>query len=276
MALLILDADMVMVSALQHAMVEQCLDAPADETWVYACDLVKARAKYEEEVDALCDIADCPRDDVLECFSSGSAYRRSIYPEYKKNRAGRMKPPGFKEFKAQLLNGDKAYMYEQIEADDVIGIFATWPDNGDVIVASNDKDLLQIPGKHLWKANGTMPEAEPGRTVTLINDYVLQYISPEWATRHFYTQALVGDTTDSIPGCPGVGPKRAQTALAKASTDLDYWEAVVRQYEKAFPDVSHASEQAIRMARLVRILKYGEYDFQTHRVKPWTPPIIPM
>ena len=73
-----------------------------------------------------------------------------------------------------------------------------------------------------------------------------------------------------------MGPKRAATALKEKDTDMDYWEAVIRQYEKAFSDVSHASEQALRMARLVRILRYGEYDFDTHRVNPWQPPVLKM
>ena len=275
MSTLIVDADMVMFRSLTATTLEVCLD-DCSETWVYASDLGKAQDEYERVMWGFCEIANCARGDVIECFSSSSAYRRSIYPDYKKNRAGRQKPPGFKAFKSQLLNGPNCYIYEQIEADDVMGIFATWPGVEDPIIATADKDLLQIPGRHLWIATDNVPASEPGRTITLQDNHVLQYISPEWATRHFYTQALTGDTTDGIPGCPGVGPKRAATALKEKDTDMDYWEEVIRQYEKAFSDVSHASEQAVRMARLVRILRYGEYDFDTHRVNPWQPPVLKM
>ena len=229
---------------------------------MYASDLGRAQDEYERMMDGFCQVANCDRGDVIECFSSSSAYRRSIYPDYKKNRAG--KATGVQGIQGATIEWPERLYRDQ--ADDVMGIFATWPGVEDPIIATQDKDLLQIPGRHLWIATDNVPESEPGRTITLQDNHVLQYISPEWALRHFYTQALTGDTTDGIPGCPGVGPKRAATALKEKDTDLDYWEAVIRQYEKAFSDVSHASEQALRMARLVRILRYGEYDFDTQEL----------
>jgi DNA polymerase-1 len=77
-----------------------------------------------------------------------------------------------------------------IEADDAIGICSTAYPETDTIVCSPDKDLRQLRGNHY--------------------DYKkteFSYVSEYDALRNLYTQCIVGDSTDNIPGCPGVGEK---------------------------------------------------------------------
>ena len=98
-------------------------------------------------------------------------------------------------------------------------------------------------------------------------------ISNEQARKFFYKQLLTGDTTDNIPGCKGIGPKRADDILESASSDLECWQATVRQFERVTRDETEAKAQALLMGNLVRILRYGDYDWANHQVIPWTPPM---
>ena len=113
------------------------------------------------------------------------------------------------------------------------------------IIASVDKDLNQIPGWHIWM----------GREPTLISNAE--------AERFTYQQYLQGDSTDGIPGCPGIGPKRAAEKVAgfDLSDEVGCWEEIVRTYEKA--KVELPEEFALLRARLVRIMRWGEYNTTT-------------
>lgn len=76
-----------------------------------------------------------------------------------------------------------------IEADDAIGICATGLKEN-YVICSPDKDLKQLPGDHY--------------------DYKKvehSHIEPLEGVKNLYTQLLVGDSVDGIPGCPKIGAK---------------------------------------------------------------------
>jgi hypothetical protein len=154
-----------------------------------------------------------------------------------------------------------------LEADDVLGIYATHPTliPGEKIIVTADKDLRQIAGKHF---NPRKP------------DLGIYEITPAEADEWFYTQALTGDPTDGFPGCPRIGPVKAAKILRQAHLDWslkvlpswltpeDYvWRAIVAAYEKAGKDVAYA----LTMARVARILRASDYDFDNQRPILWTP-----
>ena len=248
--LLAVDSDMVLFSAMSSAESEAQL---ADGLWHYACDHVKALQEYWDTINGWCSELNIQPHNVAHCFSHRSAFRRRIFPNYKQSRTGKRKPCGYAHLRATLLDQPNAFCYEEIEADDIIGLFATMPES-DVIIASGDKDLDQVPGWHIWK------DKEP------------YFITNDHAERFTYQQYLQGDSTDSIPGCKGVG----EVGAKKAVQDFDLtdpvgcWEAVVRLYEKK-GQVDNPHVYALTQARLTRILRWGEYDFNNHVVKPWTP-----
>ena len=64
------------------------------------------------------------------------------------------------------------------------------------VIVSLDKDLKQVPGLHY---NFVKKEFD---TVT-----------PQQGLINFYTQFLVGDTSDNIRGCTGIGPVKARKAF---------------------------------------------------------------
>jgi len=251
---ILLDADMLLFRVASATEVEVQLD---DDVWTRHSELPTAREMYWDQVRLWCDQFSCGLDDVWHCFTDRSAFRRELYPEYKHNRKGKPKPIGYKQLRTELLSEGTAFMFHQIEADDLIGIFATMPEAEDdpVVVASGDKDMLQVPGLHVWLDQEVTEQTQDA------------------AERFTYEQYLTGDATDGIPGCPGVGAVTAKRIVDEFDINrpVDCWQEVVRTYEKK-GKVVKPSDFATQQARLVRILRHGEYDFSSHTVKLWNPP----
>jgi DNA polymerase-1 len=95
---------------------------------------------------------------------------------------------------------------------------------------------------------------------------------------HMY-QTLTGDSTDGYPGCPGIGPVKAEKILEGGYVVDDpgavktfnvnlAWGHVVAAYEKA--GLSEAV--ALENARVARICRASDYSIKTKEVRLWTPP----
>jgi DNA polymerase-1 len=167
------------------------------------------------------------------------------------------KPLCFTAIRERLEQTYKVAKYPTLEADDVMGILAT-KGVGDTIICSMDKDMMQIPGK-LWDGKDLHVITETG------GDY--------W---HMY-QTLVGDTTDGYKGCPGIGPAKAQKLLQEAIDSNAHlsgtvahccWPAVAEAFENA----GLTETDALTQARLARILRASDWDFNKKEVKLWQPP----
>lgn len=139
-----------------------------------------------------------------------------------------------------------SYKYPGLEADDVLGIWAT-RGGIDPIIVSDDKDLKTIPGK-------------------LYRQGELEEIDPVFADYYWLSQTLTGDTADGYPGCPGIGAVKAEKVLKGCKGTM--WEAVVEAYEKA----GLTAEDALIQARLARILRASDWDATKKEVILWTPP----
>jgi DNA polymerase-1 len=148
-----------------------------------------------------------------------------------------------------LLNFAKKYLYDnytgmiedRLEADDLLGILGSGDRN--TVIWSIDKDLLTIPAFHLID----------GRVVE---------VSEKDADYMFLYQTLVGDSTDNYKGCPKVGAKRAEALLKEKGAT---WKTVV----DAFTAQGLSEQLAVENARLARILRDGEYNFKTKKVRLW-------
>lgn len=183
-------------------------------------------------------------DRVLLFFSDSKNFRKTIDPEYKGKRTKR-KPVGYRRLLDWCRNNYKTIRYENIEADDALGLECHL-DPSDFILVSPDKDMKQI-------------------SCNLFNGDELTYTTPEEADYWFWRQCLTGDPVDGYKGVPGIGAKGAEKILAKAE---DPWQSVVASYEKA----GLSLDDAIRNARLARILRPGEYNSTTKEPILWTPP----
>ena len=112
-----------------------------------------------------------------------------------------------------LVNKYRAIISEGEEADDLIAKEAT-RHNNNVIVASVDKDMLQIP---CWHYNFSKREWKK--------------VSKWEGLKFFYTQILTGDRGDNIIGLWKVGPVGASKILKPCNTESDLWNACLRAYD---------------------------------------------
>ena len=134
-----------------------------------------------------------------QCFLGGEGnWRTAIYPEYKANRKDTPRPQWLKDCKNYLRESYKATSEDGLEADDLLGIYAT--EYGlDSVICSIDKDLLQIPGNHYqWEISGTGPSGKQW-----IKPAYMGITSPLQGLRRFYGQVISGDGTDNVPSFDG-------------------------------------------------------------------------
>lgn len=217
-----------------------------------------AKAAFEDGLDELLSKIDGVKKTILCLTDSGNIFRKDIWPGYKAKR--KRKPLALKPLKDWLLHETKhhTYLRPRLEADDIVGILATSKKivPGEKLIVSIDKDLLQIPGTHL------NPDKDDGPFK----------VTEEEGFYHHLVQTLTGDTTDEYPGCPGIGPKKAEAILFGASppfgTHAEAWRAVVKAFEKTGLD----EEAALIQARTARILTADLYDFKRKEPKLWEPP----
>lgn len=141
-----------------------------------------------------------------------TSYRNRIYPAYKANR--QPTPPGLPrqfEYCRELCRhlGVRAFVDPEYEADDIIGTLSCLMRAEGVRSAfiTRDKDLAQLvrDGDLLWDFGA--------RTQIGYRDVERCFgVRPEGFADWL---ALVGDTSDNIPGVPGIGPKIAATLMRK-------------------------------------------------------------
>ena len=137
---------------------------------------------------------------------SSTTFRTDLYPEYKANR-----PPPPEDLIPQFASTRAATRafnlpcieLEGYEADDIIATFARQAREagGEVTIISSDKDLMQLVGDGVVIYD-TMKDKDIGREQ--VHDRFGVY--PELVTD---VQALAGDSSDNIPGAPGIGIKTA-------------------------------------------------------------------
>jgi DNA polymerase-1 len=155
---------------------------------------------------------------IAVIFDAGrETFRNAIYTEYKAHR-----PPPPEELIPQfplIRDAVKAFHVACIEqdgfeADDIIATYARIAEaNGaDVTIISSDKDLMQLVGPRIGMLD-TMKNKTIGR------DEVIEKfgVPPD---KVIDVQSLAGDSTDNIPGVPGIGVKTA-AELIKEYGDLD-------------------------------------------------------
>jgi 5'-3' exonuclease len=138
-------------------------------------------------------------DKHVAALTEGRNFRYDVDPTYKGNRASTRKPLAFSRVREEMEKQYNVVKFEGIEADDILGIFATRDPN--TIVCSADKDLKTIPCT-LWNGKETRKYDEARSRLQLL------------------LSGLVGDTADGYPGCPGVGEKKAEVILCDETPDL--------------------------------------------------------
>ena len=138
--------------------------------------------------------------------ASSKTFRNDIYPEYKANR---LEPPeDLRPQFALVRDATRAFGVPSIEmlgfeADDLIATYARLAHEAGarVTIVSSDKDLMQL-------VNDRVDMLDTMKLKTIARDQVIEKfgVPPEKVVD---VQALAGDSTDNVPGVPGIGIKTA-------------------------------------------------------------------
>ncbi len=147
---------------------------------------------------------------------SEASFRKEIYPLYKSHRPD---PPEDLVPQFPLMRGAvRAFgltpiEQDRYEADDLIATYARQANErgADVLIVSADKDLMQLvkPGVAMYDpASGEREERRIGP------NEVVAYFGGG-ADKVVDIQALAGDSTDNVPGAPGIGVKTAAQLIAE-------------------------------------------------------------
>ncbi|WP_419810797.1 hypothetical protein [Bacterioplanoides sp.] len=202
-------------------------------------------------------------DKVVVCLSSGLGnFRKELNPDYKENRTG-LKPVGYPFMVDYIRDNYDVLTLPFLEADDTLGIYGSLGTykGREVVIASEDKDLLTIPNYYCDIKDGCK----------------IKFMTDLEADEMFLTQTLTGDTTDGYKGCPSYGPKTAAKLFAKCEDEWDgedendlrklWWDAIT----SAFVSKDLTADDALLNARMARILRHTDYDMEAQRVIHWTP-----
>src|SRR6185437_11559025 len=202
--------------------------------------------------------------------ASGKTFRDELFEEYKANR-----PPMPDDLRAQVeplcelveALGFPVLKVSGVEADDVIGTLAKRgvAEGMTVLISTGDKDMAQLVD---------------GDNVTLINTMSDTRLNREgvkekfdvWPEQIVDYLALVGDSSDNIPGVPGIGPKTAAPLLihfgsleALYSRLAEVPQVPVRGAKTLAPKLEQHKDSAFLSRRLATIhcevdLKQGPRD----------------
>ena len=148
---------------------------------------------------------------------SGTTFRNEIYPQYKANRSETPEEliPQFPLIREATRAFNLACIEKEgFEADDIIATYARLAREAGarVTIVSSDKDMMQLVGK-----NVTMYDGLKNRRIG-IDEVVEKFgVGPE---RVIDVQALAGDSSDNVPGVPGIGIKTAAELIIRFG-DLD-------------------------------------------------------
>ncbi len=136
----------------------------------------------------------------------GKNFRHDLFPTYKARRLAM--PEALRPQIPRIKDVVRAYRIPAVElagyeADDIIATLATrWEQQGaEVIIVSGDKDLMQLVSEHV-----TMLDTMKGERIGVEQVQAKFGVEP---ARVVEVQGLMGDSTDDIPGIPGVGEKTA-------------------------------------------------------------------
>jgi len=195
---------------------------------------------------------------ILFSDPSGHYFRHDILPTYKGNRKGKRKPVCYKALRSKLEEEYSPGIYPafatasswepNLEADDLMGIYATCGFYASPVIVTIDKDLDTVPG---WHYN---PD----------KDSIYQ-VDRDTAIRNRFKQALIGDATDGYKGCPGAGKVKADKILGDSRLPLEMLDLM----NEAFESAGLTARDAMTQLRVAHILQHEDYDFETGEVEGW-------
>ena len=204
--------------------------------------------------------------------------RHKMFSEYKANRHGM--PDELKEQMPMIKEVLKAMNIDIVEkegyeGDDILGTLAKYGENQglNVVILSGDRDTFQLATNNVTIR---IPRTKGGKTET--EDYDRKKVIEEYGLEPkalIDVKGLQGDTSDNIPGVPGIGPKTAISLIQKYETVENLYEKI----EKGEDDLKGKQKENIIANKEMAFLskKLGEIDvnvplednLETLKVEEW-------
>jgi len=193
---------------------------------LFETDVEKAFDKFSGNLGKLISFLEeqVPVDDLIVCNGSKNNFRKDIDSNYKLNRTQK-RPDILSELHELVKLSYNSVWGDGVETDDVVATL--WSEevskNGvdSVIIMSLDKDYKQFP---CWFYDYNYKRRE------------LYKISEEEAIRNFYSQMIIGDSSDNIKVCKGYGKVYASNLLKEAKTEYSAMNRTYRLYKDIYGD----------------------------------------
>lgn len=206
---------------------------------------------------------------VLVAFDAGKVtFRHEGYSEYK---GGRQKtPPELSEQFPVLKELISAFNISQFElsgyeADDIIGTLTRLADERGVetVVVTGDKDMLQL-------ASDKVTVAVTRKGVSEVDWYTPEAIGERYGLtpqQIIDLKGLMGDTSDNIPGVPGVGEKTALKLLHEYGTVENVLDNLGSLKGKLKENIETHKDDAVMSKKLATIYREVPLDRDTDEIK---------
>ena len=206
-------------------------------------------------------------------------HRHKMYDKYKANRHGMpeelaMQMPILKE----TLKAMNVCIIEKegYEADDILGTLAKWgqKEELEVTVLTGDRDSFQLIDKNI---KVRIPRTKMGKTET--EDYTVEKIEEEYGLEPvdlIEVKGLMGDTSDNIPGVPGVGEKTALNLIKQYKSIDEVYNHIDEQKGKLKEKLSENKDLAYlsRTLGTIDINAPIEKDLGAFQVEEWNKPEV--
>ncbi|MFP4344669.1 MAG: DNA polymerase I [Anaerolineales bacterium] len=194
-------------------------------------------------------------DYVVVTFDKGPSFRVRVYADYKAHRD--KMPDEMREQMERIRDLVRAFSipiveHEDFEADDLLGTLARQAEEQgvDVVIVTGDRDALQLVDEHVTVLTS-------GRRFSDTLYYTPEKVRAKYGLEPEQIvdlKALMGDSSDNIPGVKGVGEKGGTKMLQKYGSlegVLAHIEELSTRYRNA---LSEQQEQARLSRRLSRII----------------------
>lgn len=206
-------------------------------------------------------------------------HRHKMYDKYKANRHGMpeelaMQMPILKE----TLKAMNVCIIEKegYEADDILGTLAKWgqKEKLEVTVLTGDRDSFQLIDKNI---KVRIPRTKMGKTET--EDYTVEKIEEEYGLEPLdliEVKGLMGDTSDNIPGVPGVGEKTALNLIKQYKSIDEVYNHIDEQKGKLKEKLSENKDLAYLSKTLGTIDTNApiEKDLNVFQIEEWNKPEV--
>lgn len=178
-------------------------------------------------------------------------FRHEVYKEYKGTR--KPMPPELREqvpLIKKVLRAMDVFVCEQegLEGDDILGTLAkkAEAEGMQVSLVSGDRDLLQIASGHILIR---IPKTSRGQTT--IRDYHAEEVLQEYRVtpeQFIHVKALMGDSSDNVPGVPKVGEKTATELIAAYGSVDGVYAHLEDIHKKGLRETLRENEEKARLS----------------------------